>query len=250
MSIHDIAIFNEFLTKTDNILLKHVLKMPINDVVQLLSDIRGCCNAIGEYLMNKCNWNRYSNPQFKNNSTPNNTDMVERGHGIASYALRSRFGLCDENIECITLCKYNHLMQKIIALNDDTRTKPLFNCIFEHILNGRIKAELKNNRDKTIQVQSKRSHYLFNKIAPNDNKMDEIDKKQKNSQRNDKDNDNVVGMDQNNDNIVEIIDNVQDNQNQKMLAQSIQPRTNIKVFQRIAKQFVRSRRRLGIQKKN
>jgi hypothetical protein len=42
--------YDQFLIITKNILLKHLLKMAFEDLVQLLMDVRDCCHAIAKYL--------------------------------------------------------------------------------------------------------------------------------------------------------------------------------------------------------
>ena len=121
-------------------------------------------------MITKCDWKRYSFLQFNKSLAPNNIDMIERGHVIASYTTRNRFGVSDECVESLTLCKRSNLIQKIDELRQNNQTKDLFHCIFENIINGSIRTGIKNNINKTIQTQSKRSHYLFNKVSfPNDN---------------------------------------------------------------------------------
>jgi hypothetical protein len=91
----------------------------------------------------QCDCGRYGDVQFHQNTAPNNTDSLERGHGIASYALRNRFGASDEAIEAITLCRSNHLIKKVVGLHGDPKTKQIFDCIFEYVVNGSIRAVLK-----------------------------------------------------------------------------------------------------------
>lgn len=168
-AIGALTCYDEFLNKTANILLRHVLKMAIEDLVQFLIDVRDCCLAIAKYLHDQCDWGRYSNIQFHQNTAPNNTDALERGHGIASYALRNRFNISSEAIESLTLCRSNHLITKIIELHDNSTTKKIFDCVFEYVVNGGIRAMLRKNKENAQELQAKRSKYVFEKMSAKTN---------------------------------------------------------------------------------